>query len=238
MNAGGCPPDADTALTWVLGTLGADEAERFRQHLETCPICRADVARFQHVADALADAPAASSPPPAIRDRLLALAEEEAAMSRALDHVDAQPARPAKRRRSITLVGAVLAVAGVMTGLVLRSEDKGDPSTPPRTLVGTVSDDAGGARARATVVMRGGSAELVLTDLAGPPRGRVYQAWIVRPPAAPLPTGALFSIPREGDTRVRLPDLRGAERVIVTAEPPRGSQIPSPPPRVTVLTPR
>ena len=240
MNVGGCPPDADTALNWVLGTLDVEQAERFRQHLELCPSCRAEVAGDEQVADALADAPAASSPSPALRERLMAVAEEEAAMSRALDELDVKPVRPRARSRTGAVLGAVavLLVALVVAGLTLRSGDQGDRPLPRRTLIGTVSDDAGGARARAVVVMRGVAAELVLSDVAGPPRGRVYQAWVVRPPAAPLPTSALFSVPRGGAARVRLPDLRGAERVIVTAEPPRGSQVPTPPPQVTVVIPR
>ena len=240
MTDAGCPPETDTALNWVLGTLGSDEAERFGRHLETCARCRADVARFRHVADALADAPAPSQPPPAIRDRLMAVAEEEAAMSRALDDIDADPVPARTRARPVALVSAlaVLLLAAVVAGVAMPSGGEDEPPAATSTLAGTVSDDAGGSRARAAVVTRGGTAELVLTDLDGPPRGRVYQAWVVRPPAAPLPTGALFSVPREGETRVRLPDLRGAERVIVTAEPPRGSRIPTPPPRVTVLVPR
>ena len=240
MNAGGCPRDADSALNWVLGTLEAGDAERFRRPLAACPLCRADVNRFQHVLDALAEAPASVQPPSAIRDRLIEVAREEAAMSRALDALETEPDRRTPRRRPLALAAAagMLLLAVAVAGLTVRSGGADDRPSPRRTLVGTVSEDGGAPRARAALVMRGAAAELVLTDLAGPPRGRVYQAWVVRPPAAPIATGALFSVPRGGQARVRVPDVRGAERVIVTAEPPRGSRVPTPPPRVTVLIPR
>jgi anti-sigma-K factor RskA len=235
MTPGGCPPDSDVAVSWTLGTLEPDEADRFGGHLQSCPLCCADVARLQQVADALAQAPGQVPPPPALRARLVALAENEAAMSQALDAVDARPRPRAGPRPALAVASvAVLLVAGVVA-LSLRPGDRPVRGTGQRTVVGTVTDDGGGPRARATVTIRGADAELVLTDLAGPPRGRVYQAWVVRPPAAPLPTGALFSVPRAGDTRVQLPDVRGAERIIVTAEPPRGGRVPSPPPRVIVV---
>ena len=239
MTSGECPPDPDAALSWVLGTLAPDEAQRFAAHLETCARCQAEVERLQQVVDALAETPAQAPPPPALRDRLVALAENEAAMSRALDEVDARPASaPRRRGPRVLLLVSVLLLAAAVTGTALRLATRGDEPTPPRTILGTVTDDGGGSRARAAVVIRGADAELVLTDLAGPPRGRVYQAWVVRPPAAPLPTGALFSVPSEGDTRVQLPDVRGAERIIVTAEPPRGSRAPTQLPRAIVVLPR
>jgi len=54
----------------------------------------------------------------------------------------------------------------------------------------------------------------------------------------PIPTGALFSIPRSGDTKISLPPLRDAELVIVTAERPRGSRKPTRAPLVIVKLPR
>ncbi len=240
MTAHGCPPDADVAVSWVLGTLDGPEADGFARHLATCPRCSAEVARLQVVVDRLAESPAPARPPPAIRAQLMAAAREEAAIARALDHVDAGQPRGQRRPRAPgTVAVAVLAllVGAVGAVLLVRAADGPRPASP-RTVAGTVGGDAGGPRARAALVIRGAGAELVLTGLAGPPRGRVYQAWIVRPPAAPLPTGALFSVPRTGVARVRLPDVRRAERVIVTAEPPRGSRVPSEPPRVIVRVAR
>ena len=237
-----CPPDAaDLTVGWVLGTLSRRDASRLRGHLETCSRCRSDVAHAQQVADALAASPQQTSPPGHLRDRLLAVVENEVALSRAADEVAtpaprAPPTRP-RRRRVVALASSVAIVltAAVVAAATLSTDDRA--ADPPAPVTGSVLEDAGGPRARATVVQRAGSAELVLTRLAGPPSGRVYQAWLVRPPAAAIPTGALFSVPRSGDARIRLPSLRGIERVIVTAEPPRGSRVPTPPPLVIVRLP-
>jgi anti-sigma factor RsiW len=94
MTVSGCPAGAGAAVDWVLGTLAGWEGGRFGRHLETCATCAADVARLQRIADALAESPRPAHPPTAIRARLVALAEEEAALSRALDHVDAPPVPP------------------------------------------------------------------------------------------------------------------------------------------------
>ena len=242
-----CPAGTDVTVTWVLGTLPPDEAGAFRRHLETCAACRADVARVQHIADSLAHSPSPAPAPPALRERIMAVVENEASLSRAVDEVDEvdvlpAPRAPPRRRSPVVLIGvAVVALlAGVaVAALSLRVGDRGDGSARPwAPVLGSVTEDGGGPRARAAIVGRGGAPELVLTNVAGPPRGRVYQAWVIRPPAAAIPTGALFSVTRSGDTRVRLPSLRGIERVIVTAEPLRGSRVPTPPPLVIVRLPR
>ena len=232
-----CPADAaDLTVGWVLGTLSPREASRLRGHLEACSRCRSDVARARRVADALGGSPQQTSPPGHLRDRILAVVENEVALSRAADAVATfAPRAPSPRRRRVAVLASSVATvltAAVVAAVALRADDRA--ADRPVSVTGSVLEDGGGPRARAAVVQRTGSAELVLTRLAGPPSGRVYQAWLVRPPAAAIPTGALFSVPRSGDARIRLPSLRGIERVIVTAEPPRGSRVPTPPPLVIV----
>jgi hypothetical protein len=78
------------------------------------------------------------------------------------------------------------------------------------------------------------AATLILTRLTAPPGGHVYQAWVVRRSSPAAPTGALFSVPRSGDTRIFLPALHNVTEVIVTAEPPRGSATPTLPAIVLV----
>lgn len=235
---------AEEVADWVLGTLPADAAERFAEHLETCETCREEVARLRAGVDVLAEAPPPAAPPADLRAHVIAAVEEEAELFRAAGEAgDPPPAPPRPRRRSrILLLGGVAAAllgVGVVTGAVLSNGGADDPRPrprpePTRTVAGEVTEDGGGPRARAAVVIRDGTPQLILSNLAPPPGDRVYQAWVVRSGSPPAPTGALFSVPRSGDTRIALPSLRGTERVIVTAEPPRGSRAPTPPPRVVV----
>ncbi len=100
-----------------------------------------------------------------------------------------------------------------------------------------VTRAGGGPDARAAVLIRNDQPRLVLTDIDRPRDGRIYQAWLVRPPSLPVPTGALFSVGGTGDTTIMLPALGGAVRVIVTSEPPRGSTFPTLPPVAAVRLP-
>jgi len=231
---------ASHAAAWVLGTLSADDAERYAEHLEVCAICRAEVARLQVAADALVDAVPPATPPSELRARLIAAVEAEAALFRAAEEGPQlpEPAGGRNRIRALVLVGLAglcLVAVGVAVGGLVTSDERG---APVDTVAGSVTREGGGPRARAAVVLEGDTATLVLSDLAAPPEGRVYQAWVVRRPSTPIPTGALFSIPRSGDTEISLPSVRDAERVIVTAEPARGSRTPTRPPLVIVTLPR
>jgi len=227
------------AAAWVLGTLSTDEGERYAEHLQTCTTCAAEVARLQEAADALVETVSEATPPAELRARLIAAVEAEATLFRAAENGQ-QPPEPGPRNRLRRLVlgglaALCLVAVGVLAGGVLTSRERGAPGG---TVPGSVTKEGGAPRARAAVVLGEDTARLVLTDLAAPPEGRVYQVWVVRRPSMPIPTGALFSIPRSGDTKISLPSLRDTERVIVTAEPPRGSRKPTRAPLVIVTLPR
>ena len=239
MTEEGCA-HASHAAAWVLGTLSSDDAERYAEHLETCATCAVEVARLQEAADALVDAVPEAAPPSELRARLIAAIEAEATLFRAAEggQPPPEPVAANNRLRTLALSGLAalcLVAGGVIVGGVLSSDERG---APVGTVTGSVTKEGGAPSARATVVLGSDTEKLVLTDLAAPPEGRVYQAWVVRRPSTPIPTGALFSIPRSGDTKISLPPLGDAERVIVTAEPRRGSRIPTSPPLVTVTLPR
>lgn len=75
-----------------------------------------------------------------------------------------------------------------------------------------------------------------MSNLPPAPGNRVYQVWLHRPGRAPDPTDALFSVERHGHATVAVPgDLEGVEEVLVTAEPPGGSRVPT---RTPILSAR
>ena len=233
-----CPSSPDAA-GWVMGTLTTEEAERFERHLGTCAECSVLVVRLGQARDVLRDAASEVAPPPEVRDNLMTTVRAEARLFDAAEAPNrGKPVvRPARRRRVIPVVGALALLAiGIVIGSSLsRGERTGDAPPTTRRFEGSVTDAGGGPRAKAAVVVKAGIAQLVLSDMAAPPDGRVYQAWVVRRPSVATPTGTLFTVPRSGDTKVSLPDLRGVERVIVSAEPPQGSRKPTPPPMAEVL---
>ncbi len=235
---------ASQASAWVLGTLSAQAAERFAEHLSTCESCPRLVARLREVVDALPDAIRQETPPAELRARIMSAVEAEADLFRAAEERDPRPDPVRARRWTPTRlrVGAIalsLLAVGALAGSTLTPDKRGGRRRPAvRTLTGSVTDAGGAPRAQASVIERHDASQLVLTDIAPPPTGRVYQAWVIGRTSAPIPTGTLFSIPRSGDTKVSLPSLANVERVIVTAEPPRGSRTPTPPPVVVVLLER
>ncbi|MDQ3630170.1 MAG: anti-sigma factor [Actinomycetota bacterium] len=229
------------AAAWALGTLTSDEAQRFGAHLAVCATCQAEVASLREAAEAMADAAPPVAPPPQLGARLMAAIWKEAELFRAAAAYEPHPvndSRPRRRllRSTLLVVTAVsLIVAGtVLGGLLAEPEDRRVES---RVILGIVTRAAGAPDARAAILVRGDEITLVLSDIDRPPNGRIYQAWLERPPSTPVPTGALFSVGVTGDTTISLPPLGDARRMIVTSEPPGGSTAPTLPPVVLVDLP-
>ncbi len=226
------------AAAWVLGTLAPDEAQRFDEHLAVCATCEAEVARLQEVADAMADAVPPVASPPGLKPRIMAAVGKEAELFRAATPNPQGPVairRPRRRLLRSTLM--VLAAVGLVVGGAVLGSAIRDPEDRPagvRTIPGVVTEAAGAPDARAAILVRDDESRLVLSDVDAPPDGRIYQAWLVRPSAMPVPTGALFSVGMTGDTTISLPALRDAQRMIVTSEPPSGSRAPTLPAVVDV----
>ncbi|MDQ6834676.1 MAG: anti-sigma factor [Actinomycetota bacterium] len=222
---------------WVLGALSPEEAKRFAAHLETCAACRAEVARLTEASERLADAAPTLTPPLELRERLMASVHAETSLFDAAS-ADPSPPEPAHRRgRSRRRAGGLLAAFGtlaiVIAAIALLTANHPPHQAAARTVIGKVTTQ-GGTNARAVVQIGAHTATLSVTHLAPPAAGRVYQAWVIRRGSPATPTGALFSVPRSGDTRILLPTLHDVTEVIVTAEPPRGSPTPSLPPIVLV----
>lgn len=227
------------AAGWVLGTLSPEEAERFALHLDGCDLCQAEVAGLREAADAMADVVPPATAPPRLKRRVMSAVRREAELfdAAAAPHPSTSP--PSTRRAGTAAVliagGVMLLVIGALIGNALRGDNT--PSVKVRTIPGTVTRAGGGSDARASVRLSGGDARLVMTTIKPPPDGRIYQAWLERPPATPVSTGALFSIGPTRATTIVLPALGRAERVIVTAEPPGGSRVPTLPTVVAVPLP-
>ena len=85
----------DDAAAWVLGALPEDEERRFAAHLETCDVCRAEVAELQTVADTLPLAAPQVAPPPELKQRIMSAVRAEAAVLEAAGpQADVAPSAP------------------------------------------------------------------------------------------------------------------------------------------------
>jgi hypothetical protein len=92
--------------------------------------------------------------------------------------------------------------------------------------------------AHAALLTLGEGTELVVSGMPQPPAGEVYEVWLQRAGARPLPTNELFGVSAAGRASVDVTaDLRETREVIVTSEPRGGSRRPTGPPLLRVLLP-
>lgn len=226
----GCERSAD-AGAFVLQALEPAEADAYRGHLEACPDCRAAVAELGVVADALPMAAPQLAAPPDLKGRIMAVVEAEAELLNAagpeLDTPRTVDRRWGVRRwfrrpMAVAAVACSMLAAGIVAGVVLEgAEDGGDR-------VRTVAAQAPGGARVALHVHENGHGELVMRDMPSAPVGRVYQVWTHREGHRPRPTHTLFTVPQDGRARVAIDvPVRGADQVLVTAEPAGGSEQPT-----------
>jgi anti-sigma-K factor RskA len=211
---------ADSLGAWLLGALPEDEAAGFKRHLDECAVCREDAAALQAAVDALPASAEPHAPPPALKQRVMAVVESEAALLRA-----AGPAsdRPEPRRRSwFRGLGWRPALALGLAALAIGFLGAQALQSGTRTI--TAQLENGGS---ASLEVEDGQGRLVATRLPDPPSGRVYQVWLDKGGKAPEPTNVLFTPSRDGSASADVPSLDGVKRVMVTDEPPGGSPSPT-----------
>ncbi len=216
----------DFAGAYVLRAMAADEREEFEAHMAECTICREEVAELLPAAEALPMASPPMIPPVALKDRIMAEVEREAQLlAQAGPSADRpEPARPRRSRSWSWLSGwrlapiaAALLIAGVLVGTALNGTDT-------RTVNAQVK--APGASAQLQVA--GDKATLVAQNLPAPPEGRVYEVWVRRKGSmTPAPTDVLFMPRADGAAVAAIPSVDGIAQVLVTDEPPAGSDKPT-----------
>jgi anti-sigma-K factor RskA len=213
---------ADAAGAYVLDAMPARERQDFESHLATCAACQAEVDELRPAAEALPMASPPMLPPAALKDRIMAEVEREAALL-----AQAGPAadRPVRERRRFRLslggwqlapVAAALLIVGALAGFALRGGGE------------TQTFSAG---PNAQVQVHGEKATLVAENMPAPPEGRVYEVWVVPKGAKPddaRPTNVLF-VPRgDGAAEAAIPGSASEiQRVMVSDEPPGGSESPT-----------
>lgn len=213
----------ENAAPYVLGALGEDERKRFQSHLDTCAVCREEVAALQVVADALpAVAPQMSAPPELKRRVMASVREDLHARSGARTRAPRRRARTSSVRPALLAPAVLLALALALAVIALASAGGGASTRVVRAEVAS-------PRASAYVRVSGGHGVLEVAGMAQAPSRRVYELWVKRS-GAPQPTDALFTVSRDGRATVAVPgSLAGVKVIMVTAEPLGGSSAPTSP---------
>jgi anti-sigma-K factor RskA len=205
------------AAPYVLGALTERESEAFRRHLDSCMICREEVAALQVVASALTAAAPQLTAPRELKRRLMSAVREDAQAE-----TQSPKLRPARRALRWRPAVAVLAVAAVVASLLAVVFAPGS-GTGARMIRAEVRAPGASALLR----LAHGQAQLTVSRLPQPARGRVYEVWLKRS-GAPQPTDALFTVSARGDASIGVPGVgHGVREVMVTSEPLGGSLRPT-----------
>jgi anti-sigma-K factor RskA len=225
----------DAAGTYVLGALPDDEHTRFEVHLETCPACRAEVSELRVAVEALPVSPPPMLPSPALKARIMAEVEREAALLASAGQPTRSEPAPERKRRwwrprlpmpALALACAAL-IIGLGAGAVLFGGGSDSRTIPFKTAPSL-------QQAKADLELGDNGAIIVANGLPPTPDGKVYMVWIQRAGHAPEPTSALFTPRRDGSATASVTgDMKGVENVIVNTEPVGGSTTPTSDPLLT-----
>ena len=213
------------ALSGAYAVDALDDIERaaFERHLADCEVCSAEVAGLRETAAKLSD-PIAVTPPPALRERVLA----QVATTRPLPPEVSAPRRAP--RRSFLVAAAAAVVIAVGGGLV--ATQPWDDSRPTETEQVMAASDARSVTARVegggkvTVVRSNEMNEAVLVADGVPPApsGKVYQVWFQNSAGSMVSAGLM---PSDAHSMLLAGDSRTARAVGITVEPAGGSESPT-----------
>jgi anti-sigma-K factor RskA len=211
---------------YAIDALTSEEAEQFATHLEGCQACRDEVRELQE-ASARLGASEAIAPPPALKARVLAAADQLPQLPPKVTST-----RVARPRRWITWAGAVAAAVVLVTGGIIGVNQLNNQDTPvasdsvskvfsaPDAKTATVDTPEGPVRVATSA--DSGQMALDTARLHHLSQSRVYQMWAVhngRPTSVgvvdDLDSGKVMPIPASGTT------------VAITIEPEGGSKQPT-----------
>jgi anti-sigma-K factor RskA len=226
----------DAAASYLLGALPEPERAEFEAHLEGCPACREELEELRVAAEALPVAAPPMRPPPALKARIMAEVEREAALLQGAREPEERPRRRFAWPRFAMPMPAVAALAcaalliGLGAGALLFGGGSGGQTLHFERSGGLT------ASASAELDVSDGRAVLVARGLPQPPPGRVYQVWLQRAGQAPQPTAALFTPRRDGSATANVGDVAGIDKVMVSSEPRGGSPMPTTAPILVATT--
>ncbi len=215
---------AEDCAAFVLGALPKPEHDAFAAHLETCAVCRAEVASLERVASVLPAAVPHVPAPEELKDRVMATVDRDASLRdplRGRHTAEPRRARPS-RRGSRTWLGALAAGAAVTAAVIVAVAGSGG-TAPTRIVRAQVTVP----QANVSVKVSGGHAELDVAGMPATAPNHVYEVWVKRAGGAE-PTNALFRVSSSGAATVGVPgSIAGVKQIMVTAEPNGGSRVPT-----------
>ena len=215
----------DDLAAYTLGGLDEHEVAAVESHLEGCTKCQEDVRWLRPAIEILPEAVDQVEPPPELRKRLLDITRQDAELSGAA----ARRRKPVRERRLrfgrfvLAPAGALAAVAIAVAAIGGYSLGGGGNGSSTKT-VAVTSVQPGST---ASLELSSDSATLQAHHVPQLPPGAVYQVWVASP-GHPPSASSVFRPSGDGSAAAAVPELlHGADQVMVTREPGRGSTSPS-----------
>jgi anti-sigma-K factor RskA len=202
---------SDEVSAYALGALSPAEAREVEAHLAECERCRTELRWLEPAVDVLGASVTQLTPPPALRERLVAETAADAREDgRAAARTGWRRFWPSWATRPVTALAATALLAAGVAGYALRGDEGGDPPAPAPQMA---------------LERQGDSGTLRVTNLPEPDAG-VYQVWIQH--GDEVSPSSSFVTDAEGDATTRIPaDLSRADAVLVTHEPSAHMRQPS-----------
>ncbi len=211
----------DDLAAYALGALDELAEADLAAHLESCERCSAELRWLQPAIEALPESVEQLLPPPRLRERLVETVRAEAAVAD-------KPVRSKNRRfwprlgrltlSPATGLATLLIVAAAVVGYQFR--DGGGDQTR------TVPVAAIPAGSTADLEIKNGQVTLQARHVPPLPPGSIYQVWVSK--GGVVEPSSVFRPSANGSAAAAVPEaLHGADEVLVTREPGRGSTVPS-----------
>ncbi len=220
---------------YAINALSAEEAAQFELHLEQCQVCADEVRELQAAAATLG-ASEALAPPPSLKARVLAAADQLPQQPPKVTTLEA-----ARSRRWVNRVGAIAAavVLIVAAGFGL-GQMQSDQKSPVMAESVAQVFDAEDAKTQTVDTSNGGEITVATSDQLGrmalqtqglPPlsSARVYQMWAIHN-GSPTSAGVVDNL--SAGKAMALPSYN--TKVAVTIEPSGGSDQPTSKPIVVM----
>lgn len=224
----------DEIAAYALGALTEREAAELERHLAGCESCRERLRWFEPAVGVLPATVEQRTPPPSLRERLMATVREEAAAEPgpAPSTASAGAREPWWRslrafalRPAVGMAAAIVLVVGVGLGYALRGDDS--PTTTTEPAIALTSKPVSAA-----LEHDGASGTLHVSEMPPLKAGRVYEVWVERDGA--LEPRSTFVLSMDGSAEAAVDDLAGGSAVYVTDEPDGGSVQPTTDPLLEV----
>jgi anti-sigma-K factor RskA len=186
---------------YALGSLDAEESIQVAEHLALCPVCRAELASYQAVADQLALAARDAAPPAALKQQLLGRLQTAHTAPEARRSWWQQLAGLFQGRSPTWGVAtlALIAVLVVSNLLWWQQSDRHEPAVASdgMQVVAMAGTDAAPDAVGTLVISGDGEyGTLVVDGLPELDQARQYQLWLIRDEQRT--SGGVFSVNPEG----------------------------------------